>query len=61
MLQNVEDIISDMARRFGLDKLKQNQKDAIMAFVQGRNVLCPYPRVNCHITNNIFNILQHVP
>ena len=43
MSQNIEDIISDVARRFGLDKLKQKQKDAIMSFVQGRDVFVSLP------------------
>ena len=43
MSQNIEDVISDVTRQFSLDKLKQKQKDAIMAFVQGRGVFVSLP------------------
>ena len=43
MSQNIEDIISDVARQFGLNKLKQKQKDAIMVFVQGQDVFVSLP------------------
>ena len=40
---NVEEIISSVARQFGLDQLKPKQIEVISAFVGGRDVFVSLP------------------
>ena len=40
---NVEEVISSVARQFGLDQLKPKQKEVISTFVRGRDVFVSLP------------------
>ena len=42
MLENIEDVINDVARRLGLDQLKP-KKDTVITFLQGRDVFVSLP------------------
>ena len=42
-IMNVEEIISSVARQFGLDQLKPKQIEVISAFVGGRDVFVSLP------------------
>ena len=40
---HIDEVLSSVARRFGLERLKPKQQEVISTFVQGRDVLVSLP------------------